>query len=563
MSRTRRVPLRLAASVLTLTLTLSLPLAVACTPPGLPPPIAPSAAATTATAPVSEGSVVVGMDGTAVGFNPHQIADAGPVSAAVAALVLPSVSTVEPDGVRRVNRDLVDSAGVTSTDPWTVTYRLSTGASWSDGTPVTAEDFSYLWDQMLVQPGTVDPAPYRLITAVRSLDAGKTVQVEFSAPVPGWASLFSPLLPSHILKDSPGGWATGLAGGVPVSANRYKLQSVDAVNGELTLVRNDKYWGEQPGPAAVVLRIGTPTALREALRRGDVQAVLVRPDAADGAALAAAVPAADRRAVPLPATVDLVFDTAAGPTRQTAVRRAVAQALDLSALRAVLTGGRDDGLLPVSSAVTLPSTRGAGTLDGPPVPTGDPAAAAASLTAAGWTATGAYLSRDGVPLRLVLSYPPGDPRMQAAAEQVQVQLGAAGIEVDLVRLSVAGIVAGLSAGTVQLALLEVPRVRSDAVAVASSYTCPPPVAGAAPAIGRGADLSGYCLSRPSAVQLLSEQADPATADAELWRELPALPIGQPVAVFATGAGLSGVAGTGGPGWTWASPLSGAPGWTVH
>ncbi len=60
---------------------------------------------------------------------------------------------------------MVDAAEVTSTDPFIVTYTLDRKASWSDGTPVTAEDFSYLRDQLLVQPGTVNPAGYQLIDA--------------------------------------------------------------------------------------------------------------------------------------------------------------------------------------------------------------------------------------------------------------------------------------------------------------------------------------------------------------------------------------------------------------
>ena len=60
-----------------------------------------------------------------------------------------------------------------------------------------------------VQPGTVGPAGYQLISAIRSRDAGKTVEVEFSQPFPDWPTLFSPLLPSHLMKDFPGGLGSG------------------------------------------------------------------------------------------------------------------------------------------------------------------------------------------------------------------------------------------------------------------------------------------------------------------------------------------------------------------
>ena len=219
-----------------------------CTPPGLPAPIAPASSSVVSSIPATEAAVTIGVDGSVVGFNPHAIADYSPADQAVADLVLPSVSTVAADGSVQLNRDVVDKAEVSSTDPFTVTYTLDRKASWSDGTPITAEDFSYLRDQMLVQPGTIDPAGYRLITSIVSRDAGKSVDVKFAHSVADWPTLFSPLLPAHILKDSPGGWTEGLATGIPVSGNQYKMQSNDAVTGEITLVRNDKYLGYPARP---------------------------------------------------------------------------------------------------------------------------------------------------------------------------------------------------------------------------------------------------------------------------------------------------------------------------
>src|SRR4051794_14609646 len=185
-----------------------------CTPPGLPAPIAPAESSAAGSIPAGDAAVTIGVDGTVPGFNPHAIADYSPAEMAIAGLVLPSVSTVAANGSVVLNRDLVDKAVVSSTNPFTVTYTLDRNASWSDGTPITAEDFSYLRDQMLVQPGTVDPAGYRLISSIVSRDAGKSVDVSFVHPVADWAGLFSPLLPSHLLKDSPGGWTQGLAAGI-------------------------------------------------------------------------------------------------------------------------------------------------------------------------------------------------------------------------------------------------------------------------------------------------------------------------------------------------------------
>ena len=46
--------------------------------------------------------------------------------------------------------------------PFTVTYKIRQ-AAWTDNAPIAADDFWYLWRQMVSQP-VVDPAGYGLIT---------------------------------------------------------------------------------------------------------------------------------------------------------------------------------------------------------------------------------------------------------------------------------------------------------------------------------------------------------------------------------------------------------------
>lgn len=556
----------------------------ACTPPGLPAPIAPAASSAASIVQPPEPSVTIGVDGTVEGFNPHAIADYSLADEAVAQLVLPSVSTVAADGTVALNPDVVTTAEVTSTNPFTVVYLLDRDAAWSDGTPITGEDFTYLRDQMLIQPGTVDPAGYRLISGIVSRDAGKTVAVTFTQAVPDWKTLFSPLLPSHILKDAPGGWTEGLATGLPVSGNRYKMEGFDAVTGEITLVRNDKYWGQAPAPATAILRIGTAAALTAALGRGDLQAVLLQPDRTVEQSLTAQVPAARRAVVPMPVTVQLVFNTVAGPAADLNVRRAIAAALDEPALRAALDGGDSAIAQPVPSLVTLgdPAPSSGPSSSGPsssrpsssapsssaPSPRGSRTAAAlADLTAAGYQRESLYMSKAGEILRLVLAYPGTDTRIAAAAALVQTQLAAVGIEVDLVRDDRRSVVnSRLARGTADLGLVMVPRGPSDALAAASAYGCPLPtaakrvVAGADPR-PRAGNLSGICTTE---IQALLDQATagavPASLESALSSELPVIQLSRPSAIFAASPRFAGTVPEPGIGLTFSGPLSRLPGW---
>jgi ABC-type transport system substrate-binding protein len=116
---------------------------------------------------------------------------------------------------------------VTSENPFTVTYQIRPEAQWTDNAPIGADDYWYLWRQMVSQPGVVDPAGYDLITGVESIEGGKTAVVTFSQPYPAWRELFNDILPAHIVKDVPGGFAAGLARALPVTGGQFRVESID------------------------------------------------------------------------------------------------------------------------------------------------------------------------------------------------------------------------------------------------------------------------------------------------------------------------------------------------
>lgn len=522
---------------------------------------------TAGTVTVPPSSVTIGIDGAVAGFNPHTIADFSAVSTAVASLVLPSASVYQPDGNMTFDPALVESASVTSVAPFIVSYVLNRNASWSDGTPVTGEDFSYLAAEMSSAPGTIDAAGYRLIKEVRSREGGKVVDVEFSSPFADWRTLFPYLLPAHLLKDAPGGWSAGLDAGIPVSANRYKVASVDRITGEITLQRNDKYWAGVSGPMTVVIRIGDSIDLLAAFERGDLEAAQVRPSVQDQAALAAVPP--DRRVdVPEGGTVQLVMNTAAGPTADPAVRRAVATALGQTTVIAALAGGTEDAATtvrapePVDSMISLPATAVGDRIGTGTAVTPDPAAALTELAQAGYRKAGVYLTREGRPLVLRLAYPAVDSRLAAAATAVQRELGDAGIAVDLVADGIGSVVTAAASGAVDLSLLTVGRGANDAVAASSAYGCPD---SSAPAnASRGGNLSGYCSTvvQPILQRALESGHPPTEAEDPLVTDRPIWPIAQPVDTVVVSPSLTEVVAHAGPGWIFGGPFAGVADWPL-
>ena len=121
------------------------------------------------------------------------------------------------------------------------------------------------------------------------------------------------------------------------------MNSYDPVTGQISLARNDKYWGTPPQPAAVILRLGDPADLLAAYSRGDVQALWFAPTGAMATAVQDAVPADLRTVVPTPASVQLVFNTTTGPRPSTAFAPPSQRGSTRPVVAADLTGGWSDG----------------------------------------------------------------------------------------------------------------------------------------------------------------------------------------------------------------------------
>ena len=248
-------------------------LVAACTTPAAPAPAPPPP-----TAAPQPSQIVVAVDDLGAGFNPHLLAHQSPVTTALAGLALPSVFRPDINGDLQLDKTVATSAQVTAQNPFTVTYELNLEASWTSNAPIAAEDFVYLWERMRDEPGVVDAAGYRLITDVRSRAAGKAVDVVFSQPYPAWKTLFSNLLPAHLLKDAPGSWTGALTNGLPASGGAFRVVSVDRARGEILLTRNDQYWDTPAVLDQLLLRRLGGTALVDGVGVGDVDIALPDPD---------------------------------------------------------------------------------------------------------------------------------------------------------------------------------------------------------------------------------------------------------------------------------------------
>jgi ABC-type transport system substrate-binding protein len=418
-----------------------------CTVSPPPAPQSTDTAETTAPPPPKATQIIMAIDWIGPGFNPHLLADQSPVNAAISSLVLPSSFRPVPDpntptGSRwELDTTLLESAEVTSEDPFTVTYKIRPEASWTDNAPIGADDFWYLWQQMVSQPGVVDPAGYDLITGVQSVEGGKVAVVTFSQPYPAWRELFNNILPAHIVKDIPGGFAAGLARTLPVTGGQFRVENIDPQRDEILLARNDRFWSAPAKPDLVLLRRGgDAAALADSIRNGDTQVAQVHGGAATFAQLSA-IPDVRTARIVTPRVMQLSLRAQQPALADSQVRKAIFGLLDVDLLAAV--GAGDDNTVTLAQAqVRSPSDPGY-------VPTSPPAIsredALGLLIDAGYEVEPVVtplpptpgtpapdndrgrIIKDGVPLSLVLGVAANDPTSVAVANTAADQLRNVGI----------------------------------------------------------------------------------------------------------------------------------------
>jgi peptide/nickel transport system substrate-binding protein len=105
------------------------------------------------------GTLNYAADQEPTGFNPNTAKDNGTSVLWVVNRVYPSVFHANPDYTVSLDTDLMESAELTSQDPQTITYKIKPAAVWSDGVPVNADDFIYMWETPTARTRTSTSPP--------------------------------------------------------------------------------------------------------------------------------------------------------------------------------------------------------------------------------------------------------------------------------------------------------------------------------------------------------------------------------------------------------------------
>jgi peptide/nickel transport system substrate-binding protein len=381
------------------------------------------------------GTVTFAANGEPSGFNPNTSKDNGTAVQNAVENVYPSVFRTHPDLSVRLDQELMEGAELTSARPQTVTYRIRHDAVWSDGVPISAADFAYLWRQSSGADKRVDVAAttgYRDVRSVKGSDGGKTVTVVFARRFAEWRSLFFDLLPSHHVSRQPGGWNTGLDRNpqqIP-SGGPFRIASY-AKGQSLTLARNPRYWGPPAHLDRIVLRfLPDAAAQASALRNGEVDVIDPRPQL-DLVQTVQRLPGVGSQLRFGLSFEHLTFNLHHPVLAELAVRQAVTLAIDRQQLLERTVGQFSSNARVLGNRIWLTGQPAYQDHSGG-YGHGDAAAAKRLLAQAGWTrgADGVW-AKGGRQLRLRFSTMAEDPLRVQLGLLLQDQLKKAGIALEI------------------------------------------------------------------------------------------------------------------------------------
>lgn len=566
---------------------------------------APAGAATTTTTsnpwvPGVGGTMTVGIDQAPTGCNPNTASGDTWADRLVLDAVLPSAFLVNGNGQAVYDASFISQAELQSTKPETVVYTINPKAVWSDGTPITAADFVYTWQQErgttgpltsassetataptpTASPSTL-PGPtgstgpslgYRQVASVAGSNHGRTVTVVFKTLYADWQSLFDYLLPAHVLTKV--GWdpsCTTVDPSIDLSGGPFEIGNV-VPGHRIVLVRNPRWWGQVPNLSRLVIQIASgPNQLARWLKSGKVDVALPAGYGDRYLEAVTSMPAVITQSQISLTFLQLEFSTTSPATVQIGVRQAIAHAIDRQLLVDSVVGWAESAIVPAASHLwsqsqsgypahkpppqqvagqpgytssTVPATSPTAT---PFPPDADPATTARLLGAVGdfRAADGTWELPSGKPLTLRLGVDAGNPWAAQTGPLVAHQLQEAGFTVTVVNASSAqatGI--ALSSGSVDVALLPMHSSPYGSQNI-GWYT---PLLGP-PGVNGSQDWSN--LDDPTLNNLLeqaSQQLNPvaaapsyATADTILWQDMVALPLFSLPSVLAWSGLTDGVA----------------------
>ncbi|SNS56008.1 peptide/nickel transport system substrate-binding protein [Streptosporangium subroseum] len=346
--------------------------------------------------------------------------------------LMPSPFRSNEKGKISANVDYLLAGRITASRPkQVVTLTLNPRARWSDGKPITWEDYRAQWQALSGKNGDYRVAGTTGYQDIESVTRGKDdyrAVVTFAKPFGDWQSLFAPLYPKAT-NATPEGFNTDWLNRIPVTAGPFRFVAFDPTAKTLTIGRDDRWWGERAKLDQIIYRSLESDALIGAFSNGELDTFDIGPSAPDYAR-AKLTPDAIVRQAAAPDFRHITMNGESAMLSDPKVRQAITMGINRQAIAQSDLQGLDWPIVLLNNHFFM-NTQGGYRDNAGELGVYNPGRARQMLDAAGWKLEGQTRKKDGKELNLRFVMPSGLQLTKAEAELTQNMLAQIGVKVTL------------------------------------------------------------------------------------------------------------------------------------
>ncbi len=331
-----------------------------------------------------------------------------------------------------LDKDYFESIDLTSTDPkQVITYRLNPKTVWGDGTPITFKDFEASWKASngtnLAYKVSSTQGDDKIESVVQGQD-DREIIVTMKEKYADWRGLFSAMYPASTNND-PAVFNDGWKEKPLTTAGPFRFESIDRTAQTITMVRNEKWWGNPAKLDKIIYRVLDADQHVEALVNGEVDFAEIGPDI--NKFTRASTAGLQIRKASGPDFRHVTINGASPVLSDVKVRKGLAQAIDREILAKAILGPLGIEGKPLGNHILMGTQVGyknnAGALS-----KADPEAAGKLLDEAGWVREGTGVrKKDGKDLAIRFVIPSGVATSAQESDLVRKMLGEIGVTVNV------------------------------------------------------------------------------------------------------------------------------------
>ncbi|MGW5143391.1 ABC transporter family substrate-binding protein [Nocardia beijingensis] len=344
--------------------------------------------------------------------------------------MMPRAFRTNAAGELSVNTDYFTDVQLTKDDPQQVTYTINPKAVWSDGTPITWEDFRSQANALSGADKSFLIANNSGFDRVEKVERGvddRQAIITFKQHYAEWRGQFAGntfLFPKSVTA-TPEAFNKSLVDGITLTAGPFLVQSTDRAQGRIVLGRNPKWWGDTPKLDTITFSVLDSSAQLPALQNNEIDAVGL--GTRDELRTARNTPGVAIRRAPGNSWNHFTFNGAPGSIlADSKLRVALSKAIDRQGIVTAIQNGLVENPKPLNNHVYIQGQ--AGYQDNS---LGfDPAAAAKELDDLGWKLNGDVREKDGRRLEIRDVMYQEDTWVQIA-QIIQQNLAAIGVKLNI------------------------------------------------------------------------------------------------------------------------------------